>query len=47
MRLVPFIAFCLFLGADILKAHYLWGVFKSKGFIREELLSPASAVQKH
>ena len=39
MRLALFIAICVFVGADILMAQELWGLMKSKGWIREEILA--------
>lgn len=39
MRLVFFIVICVFVAADILMAQELWGLMKSKGMIREEVLA--------
>ena len=39
MRIVFSIVICVFVGADILMAQELWGLMKSKGMIREEVLT--------
>ncbi len=39
MRLIFFIVICVFVAADILMAQELWGLMKSKGMIREEVLA--------
>lgn len=39
MRLVLFIVICVVVAADILMAQELWGLMKSKGMIREEVLT--------
>lgn len=44
MRIALLVVICVVGGADLLLAQHVWGIMKSKGLIREELLAePASA----
>ncbi len=46
MRFALYIAICVFVIADILMAQELWGLMKSKGFIREEILAAPTVMKK-
>lgn len=46
MRFALYIAICVFVVADILMAQELWGLMKSKGFIREEILATPTIMKK-
>lgn len=46
MRFALYIAICVFVIADILMAQELWGLMKSKGFIREGILATPTVMKK-
>lgn len=46
MHLALYIAICVFVIADILMAQELWGLMKSKGFIREEIIATTTVMKK-
>lgn len=46
MRFALYFAICVFLVADILMAQELWGLMKSKGYIRDEIFTAPTVLKK-
>ncbi len=46
MHLALYLAICVFVMTNILMAQELWGLMKSKGFIREEIIATTTVMKK-
>lgn len=43
MRITLLVAICVLVGVDILLADHVWGIMKTKGFVRDEFSAPSSS----